>query len=68
MKSSKSGRLLLVLVAATAAARTAKLGWVQSGSTPVTSVTPVSNGAESTYSNEACETVITQAPSDLGVK
>jgi hypothetical protein len=59
VKSSKSGRLLLVLVAATATAQTAKLGWVQSGSTPVTRVTPVSN--------EACETVAMLAP-NLGVK
>lgn len=31
-------------------------------------VTAVSNGIESTYSNEACETVTTQAPSNLTVK
>jgi len=31
-------------------------------------VTAVSNGIESTYSNEACETVTTQAPSNLTAK
>ena len=31
-------------------------------------VTAVSNGIESPYSNEACETVTTQAPSDLIAK
>jgi hypothetical protein len=31
-------------------------------------VTAVSNGIESTYSNEACETVTTRAPSNLTVK
>jgi fibronectin type 3 domain-containing protein len=31
-------------------------------------VTAVSNGVESPYSNEACETVTTQAPADLKAK
>jgi hypothetical protein len=31
-------------------------------------VTAVSNGNESSYSNEACETVATQAPSNLKAK
>jgi len=31
-------------------------------------VTAVSNGVESSYSNEACETVTTQAPMDLKAK
>jgi fibronectin type 3 domain-containing protein len=31
-------------------------------------VTAVSNGVESPYSNEACEAVTTQAPSDLTAK